>query len=214
MRRLASADAFGSMGLDRQAALWQVRALKEGDAPLFDSLAEDGGSSLSSPSSLRRVLPGVAPSLASSSLLPPIPAPVKTAFDYAATGLSLKPHPLSFLRERLAAAGVVTASVLKDQARAPNGRRLAVAGIVLVRQRPGTAAGIVFAPIEDETGVANLIIRPQIYTRYRQAARHAVIILARGKVERQGKVVHVLVSKLEAVGPALADLAVTSRDFH
>jgi len=86
--------------------------------------------------------------------------------------------------------------------------------LVLVRQRPATASGIVFMTIEDETGIANLIIRPPIYERYRQAARHGVAIQARGTVERQGAVVHVLVASLEKFDDALTDLVSTSRDFH
>ena len=89
-----------------------------------------------------------------------------------------------------------------------------MAGLVLVRQRPGTASGIVFMTLEDETGVANLIVRPHIYERYRRVARHGVVILARGTVERQGGVVHILVRRLEQVDEAMAALAARSRDFH
>ena len=80
---------------------------------------------------------------------------------------------------------------LRDPDRAPHGRRVRVAGVVLSRQRPSTAKGIVFMTIEDETGIANLIIRPEIYRRYRRVARHGVAIVARGRVERAGEVVHV-----------------------
>jgi DNA polymerase III alpha subunit len=114
----------------------------------------------------------------------------------------------------LAARGAVTAAQLADAERSPHGTRLAVAGIVLVRQRPGTASGIVFMTLEDETGVANLIVRPRIYDRYRPTARHGVVLLARGTVERQGAVVHVLVETIEPVDDALAELAAQSRDFH
>jgi error-prone DNA polymerase len=91
---------------------------------------------------------------------------------------------------------------------------IAVAGIVLVRQRPSTANGIVFMTIEDESGVANLIIRPQIYKKYRKAARHAVVLLARGRVERQGDVVHVVARTLEEIDLNEQTIKMHSRDFH
>ncbi len=89
-----------------------------------------------------------------------------------------------------------------------------MAGLVLVRQRPGTASGIVFMTLEDETGVANLIVRPPIYQRHRKAARHGVVVLARGRVERQGDVVHILVHRLEDAQGALASLSARARNFH
>ena len=103
---------------------------------------------------------------------------------------------------------------LSDGERWCNGRAIAVAGIVLVRQRPSTASGIVFMTIEDETGVANLIVRPHIFDRYRKAARHSTILIARGAVERQGNVVHVLVRSLVDFDQSMADLVARSRDFH
>ena len=89
-----------------------------------------------------------------------------------------------------------------------------VAGLVLVRQRPGTAKGIVFCTLEDETGTANLIIRPEIYEKYRRAARGAVTLLAEGRVERQGEVVHLQPTRMEDLSKSLARLRSVSRDFH
>jgi error-prone DNA polymerase len=91
---------------------------------------------------------------------------------------------------------------------------MCVAGLVLVRQRPGTAKGIVFATMEDETGTANLIIRPNIYEKYRPAARGAVALLAEGRVECQGEVVHLQVSRVTDLSKSLAQLRSVSRDFH
>ncbi len=192
LRRLASADAFGSMGLDRQAALWEIAAIHDEEMPLFESAAGRSGEET----------------------LPRISEPRKVVGDYAAVGLSLRAHPVSFIRDRLAARGAVPAAEIRDASRWPHGALTGVGGIVLVRQRPGTAAGIVFMTIEDETGVANLIIRPHVYERYRRAARHGVVVLARGTVERQGDVVHVLVRSIESADGALAELAADSRDFH
>jgi DNA polymerase III alpha subunit len=97
--------------------------------------------------------------------LPPVDEPRKVIQDYAALGLSLKAHPVSFLRPMLEARGAVPAVEMRDQEKWPHGAQAAVGGMVLVRQRPGTASGIVFMTIEDETGTANLIVRPHIYQR-------------------------------------------------
>jgi error-prone DNA polymerase len=109
---------------------------------------------------------------------------------------------------------VVPGKELADPARHPAGKRIAVAGIALVRQRPSTASGIVFMTLEDETGIANLIIRPHIYERYRKAARHGIVLLARGRVERADDVVHVLVDQMETLDTWFAGLERRSRDFH
>ena len=196
LRRLASADAFSSMGLDRQRALWEIRALPEKELPMFiDAQAEDNAAS-------------------GQINLPHIPGPQKVVHDYAALQLSLKAHPLSFLRDELRAMRITEAKELKDESRWPQGKAIAVAGLVLVRQRPATASGIVFMTLEDETGIANLIVWPKIYRRYRPVARHGVIVLARGRVERQGEVVHVHVRHLEGLDERMEALAARSRNFR
>jgi error-prone DNA polymerase len=194
LRRLAAADAFGSMGLDRSAALWHVRPLRDERLPLFDG--------------------GVAEPCVRPSALPDVPRSAAVLHDYRATTLSLKAHPVSFLRSRIEALGAVPASEIADEARSPHGRRTSVAGVVLVRQRPATASGIVFLTIEDETGVANLIVRPAVYERFRAAAGAARLVHAEGTLERQGRVVHLLVRRIAALDAWIDDLAVVSRDFH
>jgi error-prone DNA polymerase len=134
--------------------------------------------------------------------------------DYRAVGLSLKSHPMAFIRETLATEGVTENARLANPACTPAGDRITVSGIVLVRQRPGTASGIVFFTIEDETGIANLIVRPQVYERYRAVARHSRVIAATGVVERQGEVVHVMVRRIRGVNIAEGAVHATSRDFH
>jgi error-prone DNA polymerase len=198
LRTLARADAFRSMGLDRRQALWEIRDLRDEALPLFDS---------SDTSSL---------GLSVSPSLPEMPLHRHVVQDYATVGLSLKAHPVSFFREQLKRKKVTLSRDLMDPALSPHGKRVVVAGVVLCRQRPGTASGIVFITIEDETGIANLIVRPQIYQKYRRAARHAVGILARGHVERQGEVIHVVVREIEPIetGTPGEELAVDSRDFH
>jgi error-prone DNA polymerase len=193
LKRLASADAFTSMGLDRQAALWHVRALRDGDAPIFDDAPPDADS-----------VPA----------LPCVTPHAKVMHDYASIGLSLKAHPISFLRGMLNEKGATPACELADAAIWRNGKRIAVAGLALVRQRPATASGVVFITLEDETGVANLIIRPKIFERYRRAARHGIVILARGTIEREGDVVHVMANHLESLDDHVADMGRRSRDFH
>ncbi|MCA9280478.1 MAG: error-prone DNA polymerase [Phycisphaeraceae bacterium] len=195
VRALARADAFASMGLDRQRALWQVRALRDEPLPLFDEIDNKRDTALP----VR---------------LPPIAPLSRTIHDYATTGLSLKPHPLAYLRSHLDALGVATSRELADEDRSPHGRRVRVAGIVLVRQRPGTASGIVFITMEDETGIANLILRPKVYKRFRSAARHAVVILAHGTVERQGSVVHVMTRRVESIDDLVTGIATRTRNFH
>ncbi len=210
LRRLAGADAFTSMGLDRQQALWEIRTLRDDPLPLFDR--DNAAEGTKGPREKGILDPSVPQS--PRIVLPAIPEPRKVVQDYASIGLSLKAHPMSFLRATLNDQGVDTGRQINDEARSPHGRPVAVAGVVLVRQRPATASGIVFITIEDETGIANLIIRPQIYERYRPAARYGVVVLARGTVEREGEVVHVLVQSIHNVDWAADALAAKTRDFH
>ncbi len=192
LRVLARADGFRSMGQDRQHALWAIQGLDDGEAPLFDSVARADAP-----------IP-----------LPAIPVPIKVRYDYAATGLSLKAHPISFLRGRLDAMKVTPARGLSDPRACPHGRRVVVAGLVLVRQRPGTASGIVFYTLEDETGIANLIVRPDVFERYRSVGKTSASLCAWGRVERQGEVVHVLVARLASLDMLNAGVEVRPRDFH
>jgi error-prone DNA polymerase len=186
--RLAQADAFGSLGLARRAALWQMMAVEK-PTPLFAGLQGD------------EALPA----------LPQMPLGRQVVIDYRTVGLSLKAHPMGLVRPRIAALKAVPASALEQIG---DGSFVSVAGLVLVRQQPGTANGIVFATLEDETGVANLIIRPAIWQRYRTAARGAVALLARGKLQRTDGVTHVLVNRLEELSSLLPQIAAMSRDFR
>lgn len=197
LRKLAEADAFGSFGLTRQRALWAVQGLRDDPMPLFE-----------------QVLGDMETDTAANCELPARSGQSEVTEDYRSIGLSLKSHPITFIRESLAAKGIIENAALADANRVPTNRRVTVAGLVLVRQRPGTASGIVFITIEDETGIANLIVRPKIYERYRAAARHSQTIAATGTVERQGLVVHVLVHKIQAISMAGTEMRVVSRDFH
>jgi error-prone DNA polymerase len=174
LRALARADAFRSMNIERRQALWQIQDLRDNPLPLFDDLEPAPDSS--------------------ASLLPIMPPDRQVLHDYNAIGLSLKAHPIFFFRDRLASLRFTTSSHIRDKARA--GASVRIAGMVLVRQRPSTASGVVFITIEDETGAANLILRPAIYERFRRAAYLSSCVAVKGTVERQGSVVHVMVSKI------------------
>jgi error-prone DNA polymerase len=192
MRALARADAFASLELDRQRALWAIQSQGAAEGPLLDPLDADEPEA---------ALPAIAPAAI-------------VGQDYAATGLSLKAHPMSFVREALSRRGVVACERLADEGGFPQGKGVKVAGMVLVRQRPGTASGVVFVTLEDEGGIANLIIRPRVFERYAAAIKHSAYILATGRVERAGRVVHVQVSRVESLDAMLGDGASRSRDFH
>jgi error-prone DNA polymerase len=191
--RLAKADAFSSLHLDRRGSLWQALAQKhEAVLPLFSCL-------------------DVSNSAEQETVLPRLPPYEEVLADYRTAGLSLKGHPLAFWRPQLDKLKVTRAS---DLATMREGGYLRVAGLVLVRQRPGTASGITFVTIEDETGVANLIVRPAIWDRYRTAAAMASALLVHGKLERQGLVIHILVNRLEDLVSITRTLRSQSRDFR
>ena len=189
MRILAEADTFGSLNLSRREALWQVMKLNDEYYPLFDDLEPPE----------------------SQVQLPKMPAGQEVMIDYATAGLSLKQHPVSLLREELSKRKIITAAELM---KVEHNRWVKVAGLVLIRQRPGTASGVVFETLEDETGVVNLIVHPKIYDQYRPAARHARLLQADGYVQRQGQIVHVLPKRLFDLSELLEGYQMKSRDFH
>jgi error-prone DNA polymerase len=131
--------------------------------------------------------------------------------DYGTTGLSLKGHPVQLIRTELTRRKVIPAAEVWNR---PHGRWVSVAGVVIIRQRPGTAKGIVFETLEDETGIVNLIIRPDVYDRCRNAARNASVLQADGYVERQGQVQHVMAVRLHDLTELVSNCSLRSRDFH
>jgi error-prone DNA polymerase len=223
LKRLAEADSFGSMGLSRREALWKVLRLKDEHNPLIElGEGEEGqrGQSerpaVGAPPALAMDAPSV-PSLPSSPndeplvSLPAMPLCQEVMIDYSTAGLSLKKHPVSLVREELAKQRILTAAELM---KIPHARWVKVAGLVLIRQRPGTASGIVFETLEDETGIVNLIVKPDIYDRYRSAARHAALLQADGYVQRHGQVEHVLANRLHDLSHLIQGYELRSRDFH
>jgi error-prone DNA polymerase len=187
LERLAEADAFASLGLSRRAALWQAQAIGE-PPPLF--AAADGD-----------LFAEAAPAL--------VPATLgeEVVGDYAALALSLKAHPLTLLRRDLAALGCADTRAL---AAARPGARVRLAGLVLVRQRPGSAKGVVFVTLEDEHGQANLVVMPPVLARFRAAIVGARLMLADGIVERQdygaAPIIHLRAKRVEDRSDLLATL--------
>jgi error-prone DNA polymerase len=187
LSRLAAADAFRSLGLSRRPAYW----MSLGMGP---------------PEPLLANLPDEAP--------PPLPRlslEQEVIHDYHAQGLSLRGHPLAPLRASLHEQHVLPAAALQD---VKANRRYRVAGLVLLRQRPATAKGITFMTLEDETGSANLIVRPQVWQRFRRIAYQAGALIVTGLLQRQDGVIHVIVDRMQDITDQLPNLGQVSRDFH
>jgi error-prone DNA polymerase len=197
IERLADADAFRSIGLDRRAALWAVRALDEKSAeehlPLFErpALVRDPDEA------------GIEIAGEAEMTLPPMPPGEQVVHDYRYLSLSLKAHPVSFLRRHLDAMGVLRHGKLDD---IPTGRRADVAGLVLVRQRPGSAKGVIFMTLEDETGVANVIVWPKVFERYRALVLGSRLVRVTGKLQNEMGVIHVVADRVEDLTPLLAEI--------
>ena len=219
---IAQADGFRSLGLSRREALWAVKGLdftapakaaktpKTNTAPLLALMGD--------PIEAKVELPGLR-------------LPAEVAEDYRTHGLSLKAHPCRFFRKGLEARGAVPAATLKDRT-LRNGRALAVAGLVLIRQRPGTAKGVVFITLEDETGPANVVVWPDRFEVHRKTVMTSAFLLVRGRIQKDagGGVVHLVAESFEDLSPALGRLReqrtvrpaqpdplpdlVRSRDFH
>ena len=186
--RLADADAFRSMGLDRRAALWETRRLPDDVAlPLFAVAdAADLGA--------ERITP-----------LPEMPLSEHVVADYQTTRLSLKGHPMQFLRGLFRSEGVVSCEEARG---ARDGRRLRCAGVVLVRQKPGSAKGVVFMTIADETGIANVVVWPTVTQAFRKEVIGARLVLVEGRIQRSPEgIVHLVAERLVDRTPELGRLS-------
>ena len=185
IHRLAAADAVRSLSLDRRAALWEARALKDApDLPLFAGQRDEGDD-----------LPAS---------LPAMPVCEHVVADYQTLRLSLKAHPMAFLRASMAKQGFTAAG---DLQRMRNGRHVRLAGLVLIRQRPGSAKGVCFITLEDETGIANLVVWPKIMAQFRKVVMGARLMVVRGYVQRDADVIHIVAQYLEDRGDALIRLS-------
>ena len=192
LRKLAHADAFSSLALSRQQALWEIARYRDEELPLFTSLLE----------------PEV------DAHLPPINDPQLVLADYEHTGFSLKGHPLSFLRKSLTNLGVSLAEDLRSETNYPHKKRVRVAGLILVRQRPSTAKGVAFITLEDEAGFINLIVPPALFASEHRRICESSVLLVEGHIERQAEVVYVKTEQVRDISSALGGIESQSRDFH
>ncbi|SEA23287.1 error-prone DNA polymerase [Arachidicoccus rhizosphaerae] len=172
MERLADADAFRSLGLDRRQALWEVSALSDIPVGLFKGAGSNEKEEVE---------------------LPEMSLSEHVLQDYSSLSLSLKAHPVSFLRKELYKQQILTTKELDLW---PDGTPVRVAGLVLVRQRPGTAKNICFITLEDETGTANLVVFKNKFDYYRKQILSAKLLMVEGKLQKEGEVIHVIAEQL------------------
>jgi error-prone DNA polymerase len=189
LERLADGDAFRSIGLDRRQALWEVTALSDRPIGMFTGQPSQSESE-----------EGVQ--------LPAMSLAEHVVQDYSSTSFSLKAHPVSFVRQILFENKVLTAKELNNW---PDGTPLRVAGLVLVRQRPGTAKGVCFITIEDETGTANLVAFEKKFAEYRKEILRSKLLMVEGKLQREGEVTHVVVRKCFDMSGLLGQLSAGMR---
>ncbi|MBP6297971.1 MAG: hypothetical protein KA401_01385 [Anaerolineae bacterium] len=180
IERLAEADAFHCLAENRRQSLWKVKGLSEAPLPLF--AAADAREAGFSPE-------GIEPAVA----LRPMSAGREVVEDYRALQLSLRGHPLQFLRSELDAQRIVRCA---DLTSIRDGRNVEVAGVILVRQRPGSAKGVLFVTIEDETGVAQGILWPDRFEIYRRQVMSASMIAMRGRLQKEGEVIHIICDRI------------------
>jgi error-prone DNA polymerase len=188
IERLADADCFRSLGLERRDALWAARGLNrvggQEDLPLF---------------AIRK-----AQNLEPDFALPPMVMGEHIVEDYRTLGLSLKGHPAALLRNELRARGAIMAEELAD---IPSGRKVRVAGLTLVRQRPGTASGVIFMTLQDETHIANVVVWPKVFEKFRAEVLGARLCAVDGLLQKEGEVIHVIAARLHDYSPLLAGLS-------
>jgi len=189
LEKLADADAFRSIGFDRRQALWEVSA-KDRPYGVFSG----------QPS---------ADAIEENVTLPLMSASEHVVHDYASLSLSLKAHPVSFLREKLQLLNILSTREVKA---GKDGQLVKVAGLVLVRQRPGTASGICFMTIEDETGDANLVVFENLFQKYRRQILDAKLIMVEGRLQVEGEVIHVVVSACYDFSKLLRHLTASNDD--
>ncbi|MBV2149948.1 error-prone DNA polymerase [Sphingobium sp. AS12] len=188
--QLAEADAFRpAFGLARREALWAIKALRDEPLPLFAAANEDGRP---------------APEIVEEAVrLKAMTVGREVVEDYRHVGLTLRKHPLAFLRgelERERFVSCAAANGLRD------GRAVRTAGLVLVRQRPGSAKNVTFITIEDETGIANLVVWPDLYEKQRRIVLTAAMLGIQGRVQREGDVIHLICARLFDLTPLLSSL--------
>jgi error-prone DNA polymerase len=189
LEALGAADALASLAGHRHRAVWQVSGV-ECALPLLpaQTAAAEGIPLLRAPREGHEIIA-----------------------DYASTGLTLRRHPLALLRDKLEQRGVIPTQALWEQ---PNGRWVTAAGLVITRQRPGSAGGVTFVTLEDEVGYVNLIVWERVAAAQRAALLDSRLLEVRGQVQREGDVLHVIAQRLTNLSALLGELTVESRDFR
>src|SRR5690606_71386 len=189
---LADADAFRSLGFDRRRALWEISAL--GDCPI--GLFERQPVQYPDDSQIE---------------LPLLSQSQHVVADYARTSLSIKAHPVSFLRSRLNTLHVVPTEKLNQ---IKNNMPVRVCGLITVRQRPGTSKGVLFVTIEDETGFANLVVWSKVFEKYRKEILRAKLLMVAGRLQVEGEVIHVIVRHCFDMSGLLGELTAEQGDVY
>jgi error-prone DNA polymerase len=190
LEHLAAADAFRDFGLTRRQALWIIHGLADSALPLFAAR----GAGPAEPAVALRTMA----------------EPREVVEDYRTIGLSLRAHPVSFLRDALTARGIRPCGALRQL---QDGRRIALSGLVLVRQRPGSAKGALFITIEDETGFANVVVWPDLFEANRPVILAARMLAVHGRVQREGEVIHLIAARVENLSSLLDSLSVPEESF-
>ncbi|HEX6213841.1 MAG TPA: OB-fold nucleic acid binding domain-containing protein, partial [Vicinamibacterales bacterium] len=189
---LAEIGALNSLGHDRRSAMWQVERAIRPAGELYESSQYPGASSQDSP-------------------LDEMNVHERLIADYTGTGLTVGPHPLTFRRQELAMKGVLPAIALP---KTKSGRRVRTAGMVITRQRPGTAKGFVFLTLEDETGIANIIIRPDLYATDRLTVVESSFLLVEGVLQNLDGVTSIKAERMSKLDGFPDEAAIDSHDFH
>jgi error-prone DNA polymerase len=197
---LAGVGALNAFGYNRRDALWQIERAIRPAGELFDP----GASGHGAPSD-----PAAPPAAEAPSPLAAMTPIERVIADYEGTGLTIGPHPMALRRAEMSLRGVLRAAELP---RSRSGRRVRVAGAVITRQRPGTAKGFVFLTLEDETGIANIIVRPDLFDVYRVAIIEEPFLLVEGVLQQQDKVTSIRAERVLGIGGARPEIA--SHDFH
>lgn len=192
LRLLAKADAFRSLGIGREQALWTIASFRDEVLPLLENIrTEDDHSPL-----------------------PPLSTAQHVSADYSHTGLSLKGHPVALLREQLRERGFCTAADLRSGERYPAGRVVQSAGMVIVRQQPMTSSGVIFLTLEDETGFLNYVVKPELFRRQGDLICSTPLLGVRARIQREGEVIQLLALDFENLSNDWEILQGLSRDFH
>jgi error-prone DNA polymerase len=195
---LAEADAFlPSLRLARREALWAIKALRDEPLPLFAAASARAHASV----------PEIVEPLVA---LRPMTAGAEVVEDYGHVGLTLRDHPVAFLRPDLRARRIVTC---REAMQTRDGLSVEAAGLVLVRQMPGSAKGVMFITIEDESGIANLVIWPTVFEQQRRIILSAGMIAVYGRIQREGEVVHLVAQRLTDLSQELASVGERDATF-